>query len=287
MKVIVTGASGYLGTHLCKMLKTSGHEVLALTRKPSPALVKMGVTCFAGAENWRKAFQQKPDTVCNLAGAFTPHFGSGPSSIYESNFAFPQTILKMALEFGAQNWIQVGTFWQYDPEGRPCPSNGYAALKQVFMEELELVSQMKPLKVISLILYDVYGPEDWRQKLVPALIQETLKTNRDRFPLTEGKQIVSFVYLEDVLSSFEGALERVVKPGPKMETFFVHNEHQTLREFVETLQTVSGNPLDIEWGARSYDHNHIMKPYFGPRLPGWTPKVSFAEGVKRILNERR
>lgn len=283
MRVIVTGASGYLGLHLCQYLNQRGHEVRALVRSPSSRLENSGVSIFTGYEQWAEAFRKDSDCVINLAGQ--SDVSGDPAHVYEANFGFPQKILRLALAHRVLNWIQAGSYWQYDSRGVAAPINTYATLKQAFMDELQFTSEITPLRVVNLILHDVYGPSDWRKKLLPDLVSAVKEKRAGPYALSSGEQTLSFVHLQDVLEAFNltmGKFQQLAKPTA---IFHLHHEQRTLKAYLESFRQIAGNGIELGWGLKTPAVKPLLKPYFGPKLPGWEPRIGFESGVKGLLDE--
>ena len=61
---------------------------------------------------------------------------------------------------------------------------------------------------------------------------------------------------------------------------------QSLRKVVERLMTVSGTPVEVNWGARPYPEGQILIPWLGPLPPKWLPKISLEDGLSQIVEKK-
>jgi nucleoside-diphosphate-sugar epimerase len=62
-------------------------------------------------------------------------------------------------------------------------------------------------------------------------------------------------------------------------------QRKTLRQVVATLESMAGETLPIQWGARPYRPREVMHLWNGPVLPGWQPEISLEEGFAALLRE--
>jgi nucleoside-diphosphate-sugar epimerase len=162
----------------------------------------------------------------------------------------------------------------------------YAATKQAFEDILAFYTDATPLRVISLHLFDTYGPDDPR----PKLIQLLLKAARGGpgLSMPEGKQLLDFVHVDDVVNAFLLAAARLERgDGAPNETFAVSaGERLSLRDLVALVERLVGHSLPVEFGARPYRAREVMQPWTrGEPIPGWAPQTSLESGLRRLLEE--
>lgn len=108
-------------------------------------------------------------------------------------------------------------------------------------------------------------------------------------PLTSmspGEQLIDLVYIDDVLDAYLCAWQQLVdgaQHAPVAEFGIASGSPLTLRQLASLYSQVSGLPLAIECGGRPYRPCEVMVPWTSyPRLPGWQPRVSLAEGLARF-----
>src|SRR5207247_1687541 len=97
--------------------------------------------------------------------------------------------------------------WQHFGGEEYHPADLYAATKQAFVDVLRYFVEAAALEVVTLELYDSYGLDDARVKLMPALRRAAL--DGGRIALTDGRQQLDLVHVDDVVRAYEAAAERL------------------------------------------------------------------------------
>ena len=293
MRILVTGATGFVGGHLVKRLLRERHEVHVLTR-PSTDLLKLGDELdqvrshpHSGSTDDMVSLvhDAQPDAVIHLASSFLGEHGPGDvDALVKSNVLFSTQLVEAMAVNDVVNLINVGTSWQHFDDEDYNPVNLYAATKQAFRALLRYYVEVQQIRVINLELFDTYGRNDQRGKLFSLL--ERLRKGGDRIGMSPGAQLLDPVYIDDVVEAFLVALERLrLGVVGADETYSVSSGDPTqLRELVAIYNDEAGVTLDIEWGGRPYRAREVMKPWSrGAVLPGWAPQISLREGIRRIL----
>jgi nucleoside-diphosphate-sugar epimerase len=159
----------------------------------------------------------------------------------------------------------------------------YAATKQAFEAVLEFYIDAHALRAITLKLFDTYGPGDPRPKLL-SLLQKATATGAP-LDLSPGEQLINPVYIDDVVEAFVLAGKRLLDGAPAgKEEYAVSSRHPlSVREFAAAYASASGRGLELRWCAQPYRAREVMVPWnTGASLPGWSPKVTLEEGIRRI-----
>lgn len=298
-KVLVTGASGFVGSRLVLRLIKQGYDV-AITLRPGSTLSELGVpeellykidvdnstTAVALADKLRDF---KPDAVVHLASLYiSEHEPHQIESLVLSNVLFGTQLLEAMAQAGCPRLVNIGTSWQYYESDSYRPVNLYAATKQAFIDVAKYYLDARGLRVIDLKLYDTYGENDRRKKLVPYLVDNLGSSSV--LSLSEGRQLINIVHIDDVVNCLVIALERMLndKVNGYEEYQVSAEETLTLRELVELLEDVSHQTLDIAWGARPYRDREVMQPWRGGSLlPGWQQEITLREGLLRVVSASR
>jgi nucleoside-diphosphate-sugar epimerase len=234
--------------------------------------------------------KSSPDVVFHLASlVLGEHRSEDLDSLVESNLAFGLRVAEAMLQTGVRRLVNTGSYWQHFGDRKNDPVNLYAATKTAFEELLRYYVNAKNFCVINLELFDVYGPDDQRPKLIPHLVR-ALGTE-DVLKLSPGEQILDLVYISDVISAYKRAAELLLSRQSDngfMRNFAVSGaERQTLKDVVARLRRVSGLNLNIEWGARPYRNREVMKPWSnGEPLPGWVPSIDLTTGFLKMIGSR-
>jgi len=130
-RVLVTGASGFIGSHTVAELVKQGAHVAATTRSLPFESAQVSIKVDSGMESGITEF--KPECVIHLATKFMPsHTGKDISALIESNIEFGTRVLQVSTELGAL-FLTASSHWQHYQGKDYSPISLYAATKQAFI----------------------------------------------------------------------------------------------------------------------------------------------------------
>lgn len=288
---LVTGATGYIGSHLVRRLVRDGWQVAILVRPSSDARavlaedfgnVKVVIDHDPDAPLQRQVARIRPDCVFHLAARSGAATGQRQlMQLVRSNVLFGLRVLEAAMACGVPRMVNTGSFWQYDQEGNIRPNGLYAATKQAFEDVFNYYVGNGQIRGTTLELFDVYGPEDPRGKLFSQLI-DAMKSGRP-LSMSPGKQRVDLVHIDDVVRAYLRAAELLECDRPCGLRYSVSSGRLVeLRTVVRRFEALMGRKVPVRWGARPYRPREVMEPHRGTPLPGWKPKISLEEGIRRL-----
>lgn len=287
--IILTGATGYIGSKLLPRLIKQGHPVTVVVRKNSPHITslppKIEKIFYDGTVNsLAEGMKDKASgLVIHLASLFqTQHKPEDIGQLIESNINFPCQLLEAMQACGLNEFINTGTSWQHFKNCEYNPVNLYAASKQAFADLLTFYQEAYKFKTITLELFDTFGPDDQREKLF-RFLHEASQTGQI-LKMSPGEQLLDIVYIDDVLSAYEIAIE---KSGSLTGTFAVASGHlHTLQEIVAIYSRLCAKKINVEFSALPYRFREVMKPWENYKtLPGWKCKIMLTEGIAKTLKE--
>ncbi len=289
--VLVTGGTGFVGRHLTLRLADVGCTVHSITRQQSliqdnPGESGLHWHLHDGTTSGMIAILQrtKPDIVIHLASLFlSQHTSQNLHDLIDSNVLFGTQLLEAMDSCGVRLLLNTGTSWQNYQNALYRPVNLYAATKQAFEDIALYYCQARNMSMLTLRLFDTYGPDDPRPKLLP-LLKRAARTG-ERLELSPGEQLIDLVYIDDVVDCFVCACQRLFDGLVRSPEVFALSSGNpvSLQELVRLYVSVTHRPLNVEWGARPYRDREVMTPWnTGTVLPGWKAKMDLSRGLKHF-----
>ena len=289
---VLTGPTSYLGTALVKRLAGTGVETHLVVRPRSdvrPLQEHVGLARVHVHDGTTEGLigiiqHAKPDIVFHLAATYRrEHLPGDVEALIRSNVEFGTQLLEAIRLCEPMRMVNTGSYFQwYDGERA---LNLYAATKQAFQAIVDYYTDAYGLETITLVLFDVYGPGDRRDKLISAIL-ESLHTGNPLSLPTEDP-VLDLVHVQDVVSAFVQAAELLEgRPGDVRGRYFAvsSGERRRLSEILEVFEELSGRTLACSWGAFRTPERRIREPWQGDPLPGWRPQVSLRDGLADLLD---
>jgi UDP-glucose 4-epimerase len=316
MRVLVTGAAGFIGSHLVDALLAEGDEVIAVDDLSSGALSNLSEARRAGTGkfNFHRVDvtsgaiadlikRLKPHVICHLAAQVDVRRSvSDPVFDATVNIIGTLNVLQAAVEASTEKVVFTssgGTIYgEPEPARLPVtedqvflpeamPESPYGVAKKVVLDYLYYYKAVKGLDYTALALANVYGPrqepasEVGLEGQVVAIFSRLMLANRPTTIYGDGTQTRDFVYVDDVVNAFLAARTRgsgeLINVGSNAE-LSVNDLHERLAELTEA----SFDPVyaDARPGELQRIYVDIAK---ASEVLGWEPTVSLDEGLKQTV----
>ena len=218
----------------------------------------------------------KPGTIYHLAMA---RDSDGVDAVLNVNVLLGVRLTQAMAENGGGRIVLAGSWWQYDAQGKYAPNSLYAASKQALVDIVGYYSRAHGVEAAVLILYDIYGPRDWRNRLTALLCRAA---RGESIAMTPGEQKIELVHVDDAVEAFviAGQAPDVASERP----YFVGSGRQmSIRQVAATFERVSGRRLHLLWGEIPYPPQLVMQPCHPiDTLPGWSPRYCIEDGLKQV-----
>lgn len=287
--VLVTGAHGFIGSHLVERLVDLGAQVHAASRRPSAGLSgvissQVDLADAAAADELVRAV--RPDVVFHLAGQT-----SGSRDVdavprtFASNLASTVNVLTAATRVGRPRIVLAGSMEEPHPgEVRTSASSPYAVSKWASAAYARLFYDIWSLPTVVLRVAMAYGPgRQDEHKLVPHVINCWLAGRAPE--LSSGTRQIDWVYIDDVVDAFLAAACATSVEGRSLD--IGSGVPVEIRQTVIMLRQIIGTDLPARFGAlpdRKYDSARIADMSESGPLLGWSPRVGLVEGLTRTVD---
>jgi UDP-glucose 4-epimerase len=287
-RVLITGASGFIGSHLLNRLSQFGLEIHALSR--SSAMKGEGVhwvqADVAEMTNLRNVFSRiKPHIIFHLASQVT---GSRDLSQVEptlrNNFITTVNLLALATEYKCERLILIGSMEEPDISRFEVASSPYSAAKGASSEYARMFFNLYGTPVVNATLYMVYGPNQKdSSKLIPYVTNSLLQNLSPK--LSSGLRQVDWIYVDDVV---EGLLLMAATPALEGRRIDLGSGvTHSIRSVVEILGELTNSELKPQFNAlqdRPMERTRVADVGSAFQLIGWKPKTGLHEGLAKTVH---
>ncbi len=289
-KILVTGASGYIGPHLCHRLCKSDVEVHAIYRTKyfsEEKGLKWWQCDLTDLEAVQTLFTRiKPDVIFHMAG----HAAGGRDlelvmPTFKSNLITTVNLLTVATEIGCHRIILPGSLEEPDsvsPE--VIPSSPYAASKWASSAYARMFHKLYKTPVVILRVFMAYGPGKQNPlKLVPYVIKSLFNGQAPK--LSSGHRQIDWVYIEDVIDGLISAAQIASVEGCSID--IGSGTSVTTRIFVENLAKLIDPNIKPIFGVlpdRSMEQVQVANIVDAYAKISWRPKTSLENGLKNTVD---
>lgn len=298
-RVIVTGATGFVGSNLARRLLRDGHEIHLLVRPRHSSWriddirhdVRLHEVALEDAEAVTQTVGRiRPDRIFHLAahGAYSSQ--TDLRQMIQTNLVGTINLVEACLTTGFEAFVNTGSSSEYGfkdhapaEDESPEPNSHYAVTKAAATLFCRHTAQSRALHLPTLRLYSVYGPYEEPTRLIPRLITHGLKGELP--PLVNPNVARDYVYVDDVTEAYllaATAARGELEPGA---IYNVGTGVQTsLEEAVETARRVLSIKHEPQWGSmpeREWDTNVWVADNRKIKdALGWQPQYSFEQGFR-------
>lgn len=306
MKILVTGAAGFIGSHMAERLKIEGHQVIGIDnfshyydvsskQRNAEVLAKKGIPILTMDLREMSEYENLPLDF-DLIIHFAAQPGISSSSTFEeyltNNIIATENLLVFAiLNKNLKHFFNIGTSSIYGLEATfpetqiPTPASWYGVTKLAAEQLVLAESRANRLKASSLRLYSVYGPRERPEKLYTKLIACAFKN--EVFTLFEGseKHLRSFTFVGDIVDGIFKAVEKHEELNGEIINLGAETEHST-QQGIAYVEELLGLKIAMEIiperpGDQLRTFANIDK---AKNLLGYNPSTSLKEGLKQQIN---
>lgn len=293
-RVLITGITGFVGSHLAKKLTSLGAEVFGISRSTSSENILQAD--IINPSKIDKFIKDAKISICfHLAGKSLVESGQAdPYNTYKINMLGTLNILKSARKYGLEKVIIASTAHVYGYNNLPYletytpkPTRSYETSKAC--TDLIAQSYANTFKMPILIprFVNIYGPGDLHfDRIIPKTIRSIFKNKR---PTMWGGEIRrDYLYIDDAIEAYIKLVKMNIKKVSENRIFnFGGNNIITVRELIEKIIALSGKELSIQ-EIDDRRTSEIMVQYVSfdkaKKILGWKPKVDLDEGLKKTFS---
>lgn len=280
MKILLTGATGYLGSHLAQRLTENHHTLGCVVRcqerlgRLEPLRKQVRLLPVDQLEDEIASFQ--PEIIIHTACTYS-RGNNTEREVLEGNLFFPLRVMQAARDVGICRWINTDTSL--------LPTlNSYTFAKNQFSQWGAYYASKGEFAFINLVLEHFYGPDAPEGQFL-SWVMKKLAVDAP-LELTAGTQRRDFVYIEDVQDVYEAVLQHPVKSA-YTEVGVGSGEAPTIREVVKYLKAIMCSKSELHFGSvpmRDGEPDSSCNPEKMRQLRG-CDAVNWRIGLKFMVEE--
>jgi UDP-glucose 4-epimerase len=288
MRIVVTGAAGFLGTHIVRRLVGDGHTVTGFDQRPISDPDVRVLTGDLRDPDAVEAAVSGQETVCHIGAIGDVYLaGEDPALAASVNVTGSANVASAAAQYGAR--VVYASTWEvyghpvYEPidEDHPCqPDHPYSITKLAGEQILLAADRLHQVPVLSLRLGTAYGPGLRPNSVFRIFIDRARRTEPIQIQ-GGGAQGRQFTHASDIARAFSLACGSDLHGVPLN---VVAPETVTIKELAELV--VTRHPTELTFGsARSGDvAPALVSAARADELLGWRPTVSFERGIAELMD---
>lgn len=294
--ILLTGGTGFVGSHLLEELLNSNKKVILLKRSFSNT---WRINEFVENDNLVLKDIDKIDLndifnqytvngIFHLATfAQRSHESDAVKQMINSNIKFPTELLENSINSNVKFFINTGSFSEYELKNSPIsetskikPFNLYASTKIAFEDILKFYCENYDLNCQTLKLFTPYGPKDDEIKITPYLIINSLK--RKNILIKSPTKKLDFIYVKDVVDCYINLMKNIPNI-PEYNSFNVGTGiGTTLTDILIMIESFLGKNENVKYDNLEDDQvwcsNNKINEYLN-----WNPKIKLKEGLKLTI----
>jgi CDP-paratose synthetase len=287
-KILITGATGFLGSHLLKKF-IGQNEVIILKRSTSNCfriVDQIKKVKFYDIDNKRikDIFEiEKPEIVIHTACLYEKN--QNTLDLVKTNLFLSLEILEASIKYGVNLFINSDT-------SLPKDLNSYSLSKFQFKEWLFFSS--KSINVVNFNIEFMYGKNMNKNSFLSVLIDKMMTKTNEKIDLTSGTQKRDFIFIDDVVDAFYLIIKNKSSLSGFNEFDVSTGYSSRMNDFIKTLalkfEEISNYKIinRLNFGAIPYRENELMEPQldnFKLKEMGWQPIFNIEKGISKIIEK--
>ncbi|MDA8574841.1 NAD(P)-dependent oxidoreductase [Alphaproteobacteria bacterium] len=285
-KILITGATGFVGRALIKALPTSDYHLNCIVRATSDALPEHVVQQTLDDLDPNSYF----DVIIHLATHISPNIDEiAVTQMLDVNISLGTKLLTKLQNLQGAVFIDFGSFAELYRSRTGGRSYFYAETKKSFEKLARHLCAAKACSYTKIIPFTIYDHRAAQKKILDMILSAL--NSAEPVKLTEGDQVLDFTHVDDVVSLIKQVLAYADKKALNGHTFECGTGIGTsLRDIVHIITKIHGSEPNIDFGALPYRDGDIMYAVANTQkareVLSWEAKISLIESLTKMAKEK-
>jgi len=288
-RILLTGATGFIGQAVVPLLISEGAEVLALTTKPSEVVERWGIEVVdlvnVPEEPRRDRIKEfSPSVLLHLGWSGLPDYSADACL---ANVSSSTQVIRMALQGGVSRIVGAGSCWEYgDLQGElseklpTTPTSMFAQSKSCIRQLLGSMEQETGIQTRWARIFYTYGSGQREASLIPRTIKAWRAGSAPE--LRDTQSAIDLIHVKDVAS---GLVDLTLQSGPTGVFNLGSGLATKVSDVVELVRSqIAGEQKTLEIKHRNGDRATWADIGAMQRFFDWSPKISLPEGIGKMLS---
>lgn len=268
MRILLTGATGFIGSHIACSLVNGGHRLLVLKRKKSllfrcsSIISQLEILNLEDSEWEEKTIDFSPEIILHAAWIGVAASERDDYESQEKNISFVNSLLKVAEKCSVKKIIGLGSQAEYGftdsiltEEMVPNPINAYGKIKLRVLDMIRNFAQEREITWYWFRIFSVFGSDQPRGWLIPDLVYDLLFSQQRHKDLTLGKQIYSYLDVSDLAQAIFQSVEKEGSSG----IYNITSRYKiSIHDLVIMIKDRIDKDYELSFGALPYRKNQPM-----------------------------
>ncbi len=299
-RILITGATGFIGANLVHRFLNTGAEIHIFTR---PTSNKWRIRNILNDVNEHSVDLLNYDKLKTVISSIKPHiifhtaiyggyaFQNDTNKILETNFMGTVNLINACTKIEFELFVNTGSSSEYGVKSKPmresdllCPINDYGVSKAAATLYCQSVARKEKREIVTLRLFSPYGYYEEPTRLIPSVIKSCLLGENPK--LTSPDSVRDFNFVEDVIDAY---MQVLGIPDISGEIFNIAcGEQHSVDEVVNLIIKLTGNKVIPQWGNLSNPRTEpsmwVADISKAKKTLNWQPRYSLEEGLKKTVN---
>ena len=299
-RVLITGATGFVGSNLVRMALKEGSDVHIITRTKSDKWRIDDVSTYITDYNSDLLDYKRLDDIVSIIRPdiiyHTATYGGKPNQretirIVQTNLIGTINLIKACMKFSFDLFVNTGSSSEYGIKEKPMmeedllePVNDYGVSKSAATQYCRAIAKTEELPIVTLRLFSPYGSYEGSTRLIPSVILSCLRRNKPR--ISSPNFVRDFVHIKDVLDAYEKLIDIPQLSG---EILNIGSGKQcTIEEVANKIIELLGNCVELETGMAQRWPNEPKKWEAdiskANDILAWKPKYDLENGLAETIS---